>query len=260
MDATPPPTNPEGQGEPCPYEEASGDARPTHAVICHRPLSPYNPRVPNVPSQPLRIAFLISGSGSTLLNVLERIADDRLPGVQVVGVIGSRACAGLNHGECRGIPTAVIERGTPFDVNDFSAHITAQLDQWQPDLIVLGGFLSHYIPSPQYVGRVINTHPALLPAHGGVGMYGDRVHAAVLAGGSRITGCTVHIVNDEYDAGAILAQRAVAVLEDDTVETLGTRVRGAERELLPAVIGWFAAGRVSYEVGKVEVRGRNLRG
>jgi folate-dependent phosphoribosylglycinamide formyltransferase PurN len=107
---------------------------------------------------------------------------------------------------------------------------------------------------------VINIHPALLPLFGGKGMYGDRVHQAVLDAGCKITGCTVHIVDDKYDQGPIIAQRPVPVLEDDTVDTLGARVRETERELYPTVINWFTQGRVTLgEEGKVRIKNRQLR-
>jgi formyltetrahydrofolate-dependent phosphoribosylglycinamide formyltransferase len=189
---------------------------------------------------------LISGGGSTLLNILERIRDGRL-NAKVVGVVASRDCAGLSHARAFAVPCAIVERGEPFDVADFSARITAQLDQWQPELIVFGGFLSMYHLPPQYRGRAINTHPALLPAFGGPGMYGDRVHEAVLNSGTQVTGCTVHLVDDEYDNGAIVLQRIVPVLSGDDPHSLGERVREAERELLPLVISLWAEGRISVD-------------
>jgi len=101
---------------------------------------------------------------------------------------------------------------------------------------------------------------ALLPGFGGKGMYGDRVHEAVLAAGCKVTGCSVHFVDDEYDHGAIIAQRALPVEEGDTAATLGARVRAVERELYPEVIGWFADGRVSITAqGRVRIANRQLR-
>ena len=206
------------------------------------------------------IAVLISGSGSTLRNLLDLSAQGLL-NARVAGVIASRDCSGLNHAREYGVPYAVVKRGKPFDAAEFSARVTAQLDVWQPQLIVFGGFLSLYLPAPQYAVRTINIHPALLPSFGGPGMYGDRVHEAVLASGARITGCTAHLVSEEYDAGPVVAQKAVAVREDDTVETLGARVRAAERELYPTVVNWFAAGRVSLDAsGRVRIAPRVLRG
>lgn len=206
------------------------------------------------------IAVLISGSGSTLQNILGLIGRGLLA-ARVAGVIASRDCAGLDYARAAGAPYVIIERGKPFDARAFSARVTAQLDQWQPRLVVFGGFLSLYLPAPQYQGRTLNIHPALLPAFGGPGMYGDRVHEAVLASGARATGCTVHLVSEEYDAGPIIAQKVVAVRDDDTPGTLGARVRAAERELYPTVIGWFAAGRVSQDsAGRVRISPRLVRG
>jgi formyltetrahydrofolate-dependent phosphoribosylglycinamide formyltransferase len=204
------------------------------------------------------IAVLISGSGSTLRNILEQIGCGALA-ARVAGVIASRECSGLDYARQHGVPYAVVKRGKPFDVDDFSARVTAQLDEWQPELIVFGGFLSMYLPPARYGGRVINIHPALLPSFGGKGMYGDRVHEAVLASGTRVTGCSVHLVDAAYDTGPVVAQRVVPVLDGDTPETLGTRVRATERELYPEVIGWFAAGRVQLgEGGKVKISDRDL--
>lgn len=209
----------------------------------------------------LRLAVLISGSGSTLRNILERLADGRLTGVEVVGVAASRECEGLEYAQQYGVPYAVIPRtinGGEFDAQDFSARMTSQLDEWRPDLIALGGFLSLYLYPDKFAGKIINVHPALLPSFGGAGMYGDRVHAAVLASGTKVSGCSVHIVTGEYDGGPVIAQRTVPVLEGDTPETLGARVREAERELFPTVIEWFADGRVEIADGVVKVSGRDL--
>jgi phosphoribosylglycinamide formyltransferase-1 len=207
---------------------------------------------------PLPIAVLISGSGSTLLNLLEHCADGRL-NTRVAGVAASRVCSGLEHAQRFGVPYEVVPRGKPFDLKDFSARMTAALDRWQPELICLGGFLSMYLPPPQYAGRILNIHPALLPCFGGPGMYGDKVHEAVLASGAKISGCSVHLVDAQYDHGAIVAQRVVPVLESDDVHSLGERVRSAERELYPEVVGWFAEGRVSSGAdGKVQITGRDL--
>ncbi|MCB1217139.1 phosphoribosylglycinamide formyltransferase [bacterium] len=207
---------------------------------------------------PLRLAVLISGGGSTLRNILERIGEGRL-NAEVVGVVASRDCGGLQHAADFNVPSAIVERGQPFDAADFAARITAQLEQWQPGLIIFGGFLSLYLLPEQYRGRAINTHPALLPAFGGQGMYGDRVHQAVLDSGTRVTGCTVHLVDDEYDHGGIVLQKVVPVLPGDTVSSLGERVRLAERELLPLVISLWAEGRISVDgSGRLSIADREL--
>lgn len=221
----------------------------------NRGMLAYNP-----PADAFPIAVLISGSGSTLLNLFENIERGLLK-ARIAGVVASRHCSGLEHARQRGVPCAVVKRGKPFDAAEFSARVTEQLDQWQPRLIMFGGFLSLYLPPAHYHGRVVNIHPALLPAFGGKGMYGGRVHEAVLQSGARISGCTVHMVSDAYDAGPIIAQKAVAVYDGDTVDTLGARVRAAERELYPVVAAWYAEGRVTLgEAGRVRVKERELRG
>ncbi|MCB1187302.1 phosphoribosylglycinamide formyltransferase [bacterium] len=207
---------------------------------------------------PLRLAVLISGGGSTLLNILERIREGRL-NAEVVGVVASKDCGGLQHAADFNVPSAIVERGQPFDAADFAARITAELDRWQPDLIVFGGFLSLYLLPPQYRHRALNTHPALLPSFGGQGMYGDRVHEAVLQSGTRVSGCTVHLVDDEYDHGSIVLQKVVPVLTGDDVASLGERIRSAERELLPLVISLWAEGRIRVDhAGKVHIADREL--
>lgn len=186
---------------------------------------------------PLRIAVLISGGGSTLANLIERIADGRLRNVAVVQVVSSRAEArGCEIARAAGVPLAVVSPRNHRDVEDFSAALARVLDEARPDLVVMGGFLCLWRIPPRYQGRVLNIHPALLPRFGGVGMYGRRVHEAVLAAGERESGCTVHVADDEYDHGPIVAQCRVPVLPGDTPDSLAARVQAAERELYPQVI------------------------
>lgn len=216
-------------------------------------------------SPTLRIAALISGGGSTLRNLLDRIADGRLRGVEVVGVVASRDCPGLQHAADFKLPGVVVPRiaegGDPegYDAAEHSARITAVLEQWQPELIVCAGYLSLYLPPAQWRQRVVNVHPALLPAFGGPGMYGVHVHEAVLTSGSKVSGCTVHLTDEHYDSGPILAQRSVVVLPDDTVETLAARVQAAERELLPLLLQTWADRRIHVgEDGRVSIDQRVL--
>ena len=129
----------------------------------------------------------------------------------------------------------------------------SELAKHDVQLVACLGFLSIFEPRERYRGRAINVHPALIPAFSGKGMYGRHVHEAVLARGVKITGATVHFVDDEYDHGPILAQRAVEVRDDDTAETLAARVQAAERELVPEVVHAIADGRVRME-GRIVVR------
>ncbi len=179
----------------------------------------------------MRIAVALSGRGSNLQALL-RALPSGAP-AEVVLVLSDRAqAAGLTHATARKIPAVVLH-----DPADAAAWIEP-LKHYQIDLLVLAGYL-RLVPAPvveAYRGRIINTHPALLPAFGGKGMYGERVHQAVLASGDQETGVTIHLVDEVYDRGEVLAQRRVPVLPGDTPERLAARVLEAEHQLLPAVV------------------------
>jgi phosphoribosylglycinamide formyltransferase 1 len=188
---------------------------------------------------PLKIAVCVSGGGSNLLALLENLRN--FGGAKVVLVLSNRASAGgLRHAGAFGVPSAVFRDPAVGD------EWLELLGQHQVDLIVLAGYLKLVPPAviAAYRGRIINIHPALLPSFGGPGMYGLRVHQAVLASGAKVSGCTVHLVDEVYDRGPILAQSRVPVLPGDTAETLAARVLEAEHRLLPAVVRAAAdAGR-----------------
>jgi phosphoribosylglycinamide formyltransferase 1 len=191
------------------------------------------------PAMTMRIAVAISGRGSNLASLLGALR----PGApaEIVLVITDRAEAlGLAHARSRGIETQVLK-----DPADAAAWLRV-LNERKIDLVVLAGYLK-LIPAPvvaAYRGQIINTHPSLLPAFGGKGMYGERVHRAVLSSGARETGVTVHLVDEAYDRGEVLAQVRVPVLPDDTPERLAARVLEIEHRLLPAaVLAAAAAGR-----------------
>jgi folate-dependent phosphoribosylglycinamide formyltransferase PurN len=136
-----------------------------------------------------------------------------------------------------------------------SARIRELLAPHDIDLIVLAGFLSQIEILPEWEGRMINVHPSLLPLFGGHGLYGSRVHEAVLASGMKVSGCTVHFVNAEYDAGPIILQHTVPVEDDDTPASLGARVFAAECEAYPEAIRLFASGELRVEGNRVRVSG-----
>ncbi len=201
---------------------------------------------------PLRIAVLLSGAGSSLENLCERIEAGEVP-AQVVAVLSSRAGAGgLARAEARGIPAYAVPRRDHPDVEAFNDAIHAHLDRHDPELVALLGFLSPFELRGRYVGRCINVHPALIPAFSGRGFYGLRVHQAVLEAGVKLSGATVHFVDEAYDSGPIILQEAVPVREDDTPQSLAERVQALERRLVPEAIRLFAAGRL-------EIRGRRVR-
>ena len=184
---------------------------------------------------PLRVAVLLSGSGTSLENLFEHI-ERGLP-ARVVCVVASKEGAfGLERARRRGVPAVAIARKKFADARSFNDAIHAELARHDVELVALLGFLSIFEPRERYRGRAINVHPALIPAFSGKGMYGHHVHEAVLARGCKVTGATVHLVDDEYDHGPILAQRACEVRDDDTPETLAARVQAVERELVPEVV------------------------
>jgi len=182
---------------------------------------------------PMRVAVCVSGGGSNLGALLDAFGDPGDTTVGIVLVLSDRADAGgLERARERGVPAEVLE-----DVTNGSEWLR-RLRQRKVDLVVLAGFLKR-VPSAvvaEFRGRIINIHPALLPEFGGSGMYGMRVHTAVLESGARESGCTVHLVDEEYDRGQILAQARVPVEPGDTPGTLAARVLKAEHQLLPAVV------------------------
>ena len=202
----------------------------------------------------LRIAVLLSGEGTGLENLLERIETGEVPG-RVVAVLASKAEAGgLARARRRGIPAVAVPRKQYRDVKAFNDALHAELERHDPELVLLLGFLSPFELRGRYEGRALNVHPALIPAFSGHGFYGRRVHEAVLAAGAKLSGATVHFVDEEYDHGPIVLQRAVPVLDDDTPETLAARVQAVEHELVPEAVRLFAAGRLALEGRRVRVR------
>lgn len=197
-------------------------------------------------ASPLRIAVLLSGSGTSLENLLRHI-DAGLP-AEVSLVISSKPDAfGLVRARRRGIPAVSVSRKEMPDIEAFNDALHAELARFEIDFIALLGFLSIFELRGRYEGRVINVHPSLIPAFCGHGFYGRRVHEAVLQSGVKVSGATVHIANDEYDKGPIIAQEAVPVLEGDSPDSLAARVVAAERRLVPEVVRMFAEGRIRIE-------------
>jgi formyltetrahydrofolate-dependent phosphoribosylglycinamide formyltransferase len=187
----------------------------------------------------LRVAVLASGGGSNLQALLDA-AQDPEAGFSVVLVVSNRADAGALARAARAGRSAATIREDGQDPE----RILALFAESGADLVVLAGYLK-LVPAAvvsAFRGRMLNIHPALLPAFGGPGMYGRKVHQAVLAAGARVSGATVHVVDEVYDRGRILAQWPVPVAADDTPETLAARVLEAEHRLLPAVVRAWARG------------------
>ena len=185
---------------------------------------------------PVRLAVLLSGGGRTLQNLIDRIEDGTLQ-ARIEGVISSKdGVFGLERARKHGLPTRVIGRKTFPDTDAFSKAMTAAVEPFKPDLILMAGFLQLYRFPKAWKNRVMNIHPALLPKFGGKGFYGRHVHEAVLAAGEKESGCTVHFTDHQYDRGSIILQRRVPVLPEDTPDTLARRVFEAEGIAYPEAI------------------------
>ena len=201
----------------------------------------------------LRIAVLLSGTGRSLDNLQQEIAAGRLHADVAVVVSSKPEVYGLERAKAHGLDAVAVPRREHADLEAFNAAINAVLVPYDVDLVVLAGFLSLYQPLPALAGRVMNIHPALLPAFGGKGFYGDRVHQAVLDSGVKVSGCTVHFADSQYDHGPIILQTAVPVLDDDTVPSLAARVFAAECEAYPRAIQLFADDRLRLEGRRVRI-------
>lgn len=181
--------------------------------------------------------MLLSGSGRTLESLLGACQDGELP-IDVVAVVSSvRGVRGLVVAKEAGIPNTVIRRGDFPDDNAYADAVYAHLAPFEPQLILLAGFLRLLVIRPEWEGRILNIHPALLPSkYGGPGMFGHHVHSAVIADRQTESGATVHVVTNVFDAGPVIAQARVPVLPGDSPDTLAARVFAAECALYPAAI------------------------
>lgn len=203
----------------------------------------------------LRVVVCVSGSGTNLQAILDAIDAGRITNTEIVAVISNNAGAkALERAKKHDIPGILLSPKDYTDRETFNHAFTENISRWNPDLIVLAGFLVK-IPEEmvkKFSNHIINIHPSLIPAFCGVGYYGLKVHEKVLERGAKITGATVHFVNEGMDEGPIIAQKAVAVEDDDTPEKLQRRVmEEAEWILLPGVIDDIANGRITVADGKV---------
>ena len=201
----------------------------------------------NAQPEPARLAVMLSGGGRTLMNLLDVIERGELPAT-VELVVASRECAGAERARDRGLDVRVIPGEIPAD------RLAQLLHEANADWVVLAGYLKYvHIPAAYrgrggwggWGGRVVNIHPALLPDFGGPGMFGERVHRAVLDAGATESGCTVHFCDDRYDHGRIILQKRCPVLAGDTPRTLAARVFALECAAYPEALQLLIAGRVS---------------
>jgi formyltetrahydrofolate-dependent phosphoribosylglycinamide formyltransferase len=204
----------------------------------------------------IRIAILVSGHGrgSNMAAIIDACQRGEIDG-QVVLVIGTRREApALQRATEKGVSTEVVSP-SKLGEEEYARRLLQTLGDAQVDLVCLAGFM-RLLPPPvvhAYAGRVMNIHPALLPLFGGKGMYGEHVHRAVLESGMKVSGCTVHFVDESYDTGPIILQRCVPVEEEDTWETLAARVLAQEHQAYVQAVQLFAQGRLRIEGKRVRI-------
>lgn len=207
--------------------------------------------------RPIRLGVLISGGGTTLNNFLTQIAAGRL-NAEVACVIASRPdCGGVLKAQAADVPCHIVQRSDHADVAEFSRAIFDHARTARVDLVTLAGYLNRIEIPADFAERVMNIHPALIPSFCGRGMYGRHVHEAVLERGCKVSGCTVHFADNEYDHGPIILQQYVPVLDDDTPDSLAARVFAAECEAYPEAIRRFADGRLQVTGRQVHLVNRD---
>jgi len=205
------------------------------------------------PKKPVRLAVLISGGGTTLLNLQKEIDAGKL-NAEIALVISSRSeVKGVGRAKDAGFEVQILRKKDFSDIDEFSKAIEGQLLVAKVDIVVQAGWLCLWKIPAKYNNRVMNIHPALLPSFGGRGMWGHNVHEAVLKAGVKISGCTVHFCTNEYDKGPIIAQCACPVEENDTADTLAARVFEQECVAYPQAIKLFTEGKLKVIGNKVKI-------
>lgn len=205
--------------------------------------------------QKVKIGVLISGGGTNLQALIDEVEKGNINGEISVVISDKKGAYGLERAEKHGIKTIALNRKDYKNKTEFTKALMDELLKNDIELIVLAGFLtilgSEFIEKYKY--RIINIHPSLIPAFCGEGFYGQRVHSAVLEYGAKITGATVHFVDEGADTGPVILQESVPVMEDDTPETLAARVLKVEHKLLPEAVKLYCDGKITIEGRKVRI-------
>jgi phosphoribosylglycinamide formyltransferase-1 len=213
-------------------------------------------RYPPIVGPPIRLAVCVSGEGTTLQNLIDRIRTRKLR-AEIVQVVASRPRIGaIARAEAARIPLALAKYNARSNT-EFSKSVFDAIRHSHSELVVLAGFLSLLRIPAEYRGRVINIHPSLIPSFCGKGFYGNKVHEAVVQSGVKVSGCTVHFVDNEYDNGPIILQRTVPVHDRDTPQAIAARVFKEECKALPEAITQYAEGRLEISGRRVRVRPSN---
>ena len=204
-------------------------------------------------SSPIRLAVLVSGSGTTLQNLIDQIASAKLDAVINIVIASRTGLQALERAATAKLANFVVNRSGFESVGEFSKAVFGLIDDSGIDLVCLAGWLSLLEIPEKFAGKVMNIHPALLPSFGGKGMYGAKVHQAVLDFGCKLSGCTVHFVDGGFDTGPIILQQSCSVADDDTAETLAAKVFELEKVAYPEAIQLFAAGRLVINGRRVQM-------
>jgi len=208
--------------------------------------------------EPLKITVLASGEGTNLQAIIDAIKEGRLK-AEIRAVISNNSGSGaLRRAREEGLFGLHLSHKQFIAPEEFDQELLKVLGEREVELVCLAGYMKLLSPRviSAYRNRILNIHPALLPAFGGKRMFGQRVHQAVIEYGVKLTGVTVHIVDEKYDHGPIVLQRAIPVLENDDAESLSQRVLEVEHKLYPEAIGLFAEGRVKVEGRMVRIGGK----
>jgi phosphoribosylglycinamide formyltransferase-1 len=197
----------------------------------------------------LRIGVMASGSGTTLQAVIDASESGALAADIVIVISNNSRSGAMARADRHGLPSAHLSSRTHPDPNQLDRAIARTLEAHSPDIVLLAGYMKKLGARTlaTFRNRIVNTHPSLLPRHGGKGMYGGHVHAAVIAAGEKLTGISIHLVDSGYDTGRVLAQREVEVLEGDDAASLAARVQSIERPFLIEALQKIAEGRISLD-------------
>jgi phosphoribosylglycinamide formyltransferase-1 len=198
-----------------------------------------------------RLGVLFSGGGRTVENLAQKIVEGSLDAKIALAISSHEGAGGIARAERFGIPTETLDYRQLQ--GDLSERICERLAEAEVDWIVLAGFIRYFRFGDRWRERVLNIHPSLLPSFGGKGFYGERVHRAVIESGAKFSGCTVHLVSDEYDRGPIVLQRVIPVLDDDTPENLAARVFAEECIAYPEALRLCLGGRIVVEGSRVRL-------
>jgi phosphoribosylglycinamide formyltransferase 1 len=195
----------------------------------------------------MKIGFLASHRGSNMQAVIEACEAGSLPAAPAVLVCNNRGAEAIDRAQKHGVPAYVLNSATHRDPEKLDRAMLEALQRHESEIVLLAGFMKKLGPHTlsAFRGRILNIHPSLLPKHGGRGMFGAHVHQAVLAAGEKVSGISIHLVDEEYDHGKVLAQAEVPVLEGDSVESLAARVLEKEHEFLVETLGRICSGKLT---------------